>query len=57
MLEDAKEMIGMFFAFVFDGEIVDGKAELGWMASVFPEAGCIASRVITMLVGKDASLW
>ena len=58
-------MVGMLFANVFDGEVIDNKAEADWVPLVAPKARSVLYGGVTivaqetdeLLFGKYARLW
>ena len=62
--EALDEMVGMFFADVFDAKVVHDEAKTDWTPFVAPEAGCVADRCVAigaketgqLLFGEDAGV-
>jgi len=48
LLEDANEVVGVFFAHVFDPEIINNGAETYWSPGVRPKSRCLVALVIAM---------
>ena len=48
LLKDADEVVGVFFAHVFDPKIVDDEAETYWLPGVHPKSRCLVTLMIAM---------
>jgi len=48
LLEDTDEVVGVFFAHVFDPEIINNGAETYWSPGVRPKSRCLVALVIAM---------
>ena len=55
--EALDEMVGMFFANVFDAKIVDDKAEGDQLPLVVPESGCVGNRGIAIATKETDMLF